>query len=293
MATKWRRAFRWVAGIAAGLALFVSLWMLKVAWRSPARYQPDAATRLVVPIMSAVEYDRVLPSHARPFVFRARVAGGEALVFGAEHTKDPECKQIAEMRRLFKEFSPTVVLVEGRPGSPIAGLGDPVRQFGEAGMALSLARSSGIPTWSWEPTRDDETSAMLNRFPKERVALFYILRPYVSDLRHGKPADPDAALESNRASRVRWRGLENSFASVREIDRVWARDFRGLPDWRDTSDEFGWPGYLSEIAEASRDVRTEQMARCVLDLCAKGERVLVVCGSSHAVRAKSAIDGGG
>ncbi|MBX3381579.1 MAG: hypothetical protein KF805_15900 [Phycisphaeraceae bacterium] len=268
-----------------------AVWMWKIAWRSPPNYVPREGIRMRAPLMSDAEYERVLGSHARPFVYELLVGRGATLVYGATHTKDPSDPQIADLRRCFLEFEPTVVLVEGRPGSPVAGIGDPVKRFGESGLAVSLARTRGIPYWSWEPSSEEETRAMLGVFPKERVALFYILRPYVSDLRHGKPADPTAALERTRAQRVRWPGLDGSYASVAEIDAVWARDFRGLPDWRDTSDEFGWPGYLSEVSLRSRDLRTENMARSVLELCARGERVLVVCGSSHAVRARSSIDG--
>lgn len=285
------RSSRWAAIAAAAIVLVGAVWMWRIAWRSPPQYVPRADVRVRAPIMSSAEYERVSASHARPFVYEATVGRGTVLVFGASHTKDPANPQIAELRTRFSSFAPTTLLVEGRPGSPIAGLTDPVRQFGEAGIAISLARAASLPYWSWEPTRDEETGVMLSSFPKDRVALFYILRPYVSDLRHGKPADPTAALEAIRAKRVVWPGLEGSFASVAEIDSVWKRDFAGLPDWRDTSDEFGWPGYLSEIALRSRDLRTENMVRCALDLCAKGERVLVVCGSSHAVRAKAAIVG--
>jgi len=285
------RALRWAAIAAAAILLVGAVWMWKIAWRSPPHYVPRADIRVRAPIMSAAEYERVSASHARPFVYEATVGRGAVLVFGASHTKDPADPQIAEFRRRFSSFAPTAVLVEGRPGSPIAGLADPVRQLGEAGLAIALSRAASVSYWSWEPSRDGETGAMLFSFPKDRVALFYILRPYVSNLRHGKPADPNAALEAIRAKRVRWPGLENSFASVAEIDALWKRDFQGLPDWRDTSDEFGWPGYLSEIASRSRDLRTENMARCALDLCAKGERVIVVCGSSHAVRARAAIVG--
>jgi hypothetical protein len=286
------RALRWAAIVAAAILLVAAVWMWKIAWRSPPHYVPREDVRVRAPIMSAADYEQILSSHARPFVCEASVGRGAVLVFGASHTKDPSDPQVAELRRRFKEFAPTAVLVEGRPGSPVAGIGDPVRQFGESGLAISLARSRSIAYWSWEPSRDGETRAMLAAFPIKRVALFYILRPYVSDLRHGKPADPTAALEAIRAKRVQWPGLEGSFASVAEIDSVWKRDFEGLPDWRDTSDEFGWPGYLTEIALRSRDLRTENMARCALDLCAKGERVLVVCGSSHAVRARAAITSG-
>jgi hypothetical protein len=132
--------------------------------------------------------------------------------------------------------------------------------------------------------REVEVAAQLRRFPRERVALYYVLRPYVSARRFGRPTDPDAEVESVREERTSWPGLEGTLPDVAAIDAVWRRDFAGLPDWRDTSDERGWPGYLEEIADAANDLRDEHLARVLLELAARGERVFAVAGSSHAVR---------
>ncbi len=287
--TNHHRALKRLLVTLSVIGLAGLIWMWKIAWRSPASFSPKSTTRLATPIMSAKEYDRLISSHPRPFIYELSSSPGAILVFGAEHSKNPAHPQFNTLRRNFARFAPTCILVEGRPGSPIAGLSDPVGLLGEGGLAISLARAAGIQAWSWEPTRDEEVRAMLGAFPKDRVALFYVLRPYVSALRHGKPKDPDTALEEIRAKRTKWPGLEGSFSAVAEIDEMWRRDFAGLPDWRDTSDEFGWPGYLSEIALYNRDLRTECMARCAIELSRVGHRVLVLCGSSHAVRAEPAL----
>jgi hypothetical protein len=163
-------------------------------------------------------------------------------------------------------------------------LRDAIAALGEGGEVLRLARAAGIPVWSWEMPRDAEVAAQLARFPRERVALFYVLRPYVSTRRFGRPADPEAEVEPVRKERTRLPGLEGTLPDVASIDAIWRRDFAGLPDWRDTSDERGWPGYLGEIANAANDLRDEHLARVLLDLAGRGERVFAVAGSSHAVR---------
>ncbi len=276
--------------IGALATLTAGAWF--TSWTSPRSYVPKAAMD-TDRLMSARRYDELLPTHPRPYVVKRAIGSGKVVVFGATHTKDPTDPQLTRLREEWNALKPTVALVEGRPSGPLAALRDPVTNFGESGLVVSLARRAswegGCVIYSWEPDREWEVRTMLAKFPKERVALFYILRPYVSDLRHGKPANPDAAIEATRAKRSKWPGLEGAIDSVAAVDAIWKRDFAGLPDWRETSDAYGWPGYLREISEVSRDLRTANMAAAILELTAQGERVFVVCGSSHAVRAEPAL----
>ncbi len=276
--------------------LLAAAWF--TSWTAPRSFVPKTSLD-TDRLMSARQYDQVLSTHPRPYVVERAIGGGpgggagRVVVFGAEHTKDPGHPQLTRLREEWERLKPTVALVEGRPSGPLAALGDPVKQFGESGLVVSLARRAswdgGCEIYSWEPDREWEVRTMLAKFPKERVALFYILRPYVSDLRHGKPANPDAALEATRVKRSKWPGLEGAIDSVAAVDAIWKRDFAGLLDWRDTSDAYGWPGYLKEISEVSRDLRTANLAASALELAGRGERVFVVCGSSHAVRVELAL----
>jgi hypothetical protein len=73
------------------------------------------------------------------------------------------------------------------------------------------------------------------------------------------------------------------------IDMIWARDFAGLPDWRETSDAHGLPGYLDELSARSNALRDEHLAAVIVDLVRRGERVFAVAGSSHAVKLDAAL----
>lgn len=281
---------KWHLAIGAvSLPVLAAAFVAVFAWRSPPYYQPDESSNPTRAILSSAEYDAARETHARPYEYTQTLTPGSARVVGAEHSKDPRSVSVAAVRRAFDEFRPTVVLIEGRLGFHLGGIDSGVRRFAEPAAAYALARRGNVRVFTWEPARDEEVRRMLDRFPKERVALFFVLRPYFSNLRHGRPADPDNALEKIRATRTRWAGLEGTLPSVASIDEIWRRDFAGLADWRDTSDQHGWPGPLAELAEWNRDLRTNHLARCVIDLTRKGERVLVVCGSSHAVRLRPAL----
>lgn len=278
-----RRALRTSLVVLLALIALVAFgWA--TSWRSPAFYPLAESRALPAPVLTLAEYDAVHATFPRPYVVACTAGDGRVILFGATHTRDARHPEIAELRRRFAELAPTVALVEGRPGGPFVALRDAIAVLGEGGEVMRLARAAGVPVWSWEMPREVEVAAQLARFHRERVALFYVLRPYVSERRFGRPADPDAGVESVRRERTRWPGLEGTLPDVAAIDAIWRRDFAGLPDWRDTSDERGWPGYLAEVSDAANDLRDEHFARVLLDLMGRGERVFAVAGSSHAVR---------
>jgi hypothetical protein len=242
-----------------------------------------------VPILSMAQYDSLSEIHRRPYVVRIETGFGALLLFGATHTQDPADPQLGLLRREWEAFRPNTALVEGRLGFLFPYLMDPVKEYGEMGATAALARSDGVPLYSWEPRREWEVATMLDSFPAERVALFYVLRPYFSGIRFGRPADPEGFVEEFRRKRTRYPGLEGTLPSIAAIDSVWARDFSGLPDWRETSDEHGLPGYLRDLSARSNALRDEHLAAVLIDLVRRGERVFAVSGSSHAVKLDAAL----
>src|SRR5918997_5056224 len=283
-----RRTLARTLGAVAATALIILAVLWMTVWRSPPFYDAPGAS-LPMPILSMAQYDSLSESHPRPYLVRAGNGSGALLLFGASHTRDPADPELARLRREWDTFRPTTALVEGRLGFLLPYVMDPVEEYGEMGAAAALARSNGVPLYSWEPRREWEIARMLDSFPAERVALFYVLRPYFSELRFGRPDDPEGYVEEYRRKRTRYPGLEGTLPSVAAIDSLWARDFAGLPDWRGTSDEHGLQGYLEDLAARSNALRDEHLAAVLLDLVRRGERVFAVAGSSHAVKLDHAL----
>ncbi|MCK6614718.1 MAG: hypothetical protein L6Q47_10815 [Ignavibacteriaceae bacterium] len=272
--------------------LFLLLGLLTtgcgIIWTSPAYYTPSAEVELLAPIMSREGYDSVHAHFTRPYIVYIE---GErsALVFGASHTKDPDDPQLAKIDSLWHAFNPDAALVEGRLGFLLKGLMDPVVNHGEGGYVYNLARQKGIEVYSWDPAIDQDVKNTLRYYTPRQTALFYVLRPYFSNFRFGKPDDPDAFVEEFRAKRTKIPGLEGSLNSIAEIDSIWAADFKGLPDWRETSDAYGLPLYLGSIAALSNNYRDEHFVKTIADLTKKGKRVFAVAGSSHAVKIERSL----
>ncbi len=271
------------------LSVVLLLMYTGVIWRSPEHYSVAAVKDFKQPVMSMEEYSNV-PGHRRPYTFHLSKGDGEAYIVGIEHTKDSNAPQLDTINRIWEDFKPNVVLVEGRLGFLFSGIQDPVKTHGEGGRVISLARRDNVKFYTWEPLKQDEVNMMLKRFPAEKVALFYSLRPYLSNYRYGKPANPAKNLQGYIDSRTDYDGIRGEITTVAQVDSIWAADYPQEKDWRDSSDEFAWPkGELSEMAAYSNELRNIHMCTAILELMEQGNKVFVSMGSSHAFRIEKTL----
>ncbi len=267
----------------------VAAWLLGTAWRRLPLHEPAPAVS--GPIMDNAEYALVIDTHARPYAYIIENSDGDGVVqiFGAEHTMDAGDAQLADIRVRWNAMAPTIALIEGRQGMLFPAFMDPVQTFGEGGFVRALALDSGARAMSWEPPVDVLIeSVKAQEFTSEQIALRLMLNPYFSNLRHGKPSDPESFVLDTLNERSKWPGIDGAISSMDELNSAWLRSFPDGPDWRDVSDEYGLPGFLGAM-DLNR-ARDEHLVRCVVDLAGQGERVFVICGSSHAVKVRGAIE---
>ncbi|MEM7116423.1 MAG: hypothetical protein AAF614_28570 [Chloroflexota bacterium] len=285
----WKTKLRRAGVILLLLWGLLVLWGYWFAWRKVPTYSPLPNIVLAHPLLTGAEYETVMGTHPRPYLVELTTDdGGSLLLFGAEHTKDPNNPQIQEIRRRWEGLEPTVALVESDLGILFPGLMEPVETFGEPGVVHALARQAGIPTYTWEPPLEAKIAALLAQpFSQEQIALSVILSPYFSNRRFGRPADPEGVVAEIVRKRRDWPGIEGVLGDVTAVNQAWQNHFPNGPDWRDVSDEYGLPGFLGQIdGNLARD---EHFVRVIIDLVEKGERVFAVAGSSHAVKLEAAL----
>lgn len=258
--------------------IFVVVLILSIvylmAWKSPRYYIPQNAYNTADSIVPFLQYTG---EHERPFLVETKTA----IVFGATHTKDRKDPQLIQMENLWSEFKPTIALVEGRLGFLLPPFMDPVQELGEGGMLKALAHRDGVKIMNWDLSKKALADSLQLYFTREQIALQQILNPYFGNLRFGKPSSPDGFIEEY-IKRAAYVGLEDSIKTVADIDRIWVKYFPAGPDWRETSDEYALPGYLAKLVATSNDIRNRQLVASIKELVKKGERIFVVCGSSHA-----------
>ncbi len=278
-------------GVTVGIfaAGFITLLYFGIMWRSPEFYSVKTTRNFKIPIMDMAAYD-TLGNHPRPYIFEVGSGNGVAYILGIEHTKEENDGQINIIRATWETVNPEIAFVEGRLGFLFSGLQNPVEYYGEGGATVSLAKRDNIPVYTWEPKRDDEIKLMLEKYSPKQIAAFYALRPYLSDFRFGKPADPDQVMSDFISTRTDYDGIRGSISNVSQIDSIWKKDFPTLRDWRDTSDQFGWPkGWLSELAAMSNNIRDIHLCNAIIEEVEKGKTVFATMGSSHAFRIEKTL----
>lgn len=230
-------------------------------------------------LRTSAEHDAIMgPIWPKPYVLEFP----RLVFYGAHHTNDRNDPQFVAIERQWNAFEPTVALCEGRSrGMFIGPIFSRLGGKSEVQLVHELARRDGVRLLSLEPRYEDEVAALLKEWTPEQVALYFTMRVYWSEA--GGHADEDLAVDLLK-KRTDVAGLRGSIATLADLDRVWQRETRGaLGDWRTRKDEPDaafWP----EISVDSRRVRGEHMARTLLDLHRKGERVFAVVGSGHVVR---------
>ncbi len=263
--------------VAIGLAAYTKLHF------SPAAptYPDDKSIELPHRLRTADEHDRARELNGgNPYILAFDVRdGGSLLYYGASHTSDPKDPQVADISTRWKAFNPTVALYEGRRRNFVFGaLIEPFAGLPEPALVHKLARRDNVSLYSLEPSYNDEVAQLIDEFSAERVALYFFMRVYSSEA--GGVAN-EALATDLLAKRTDVDGLRGSIPSLDALDRVWQRDFPDAEDWRTLRGE---PGYLAEISHASRRIRGEHMARILIDLVRKGERVFALVGSGHVIR---------
>ena len=287
--SRLRRKVAIVLVVVVSAWVLFAVWLLGTAWRRVPGYEPGSTPDAISLILGADDYDAVIDSHTRPYVFTVDAGtGGRVVVFGAEHTKDPDDPQIEAIRDRWEALQPTVALVESDLGVLFPAFMNPVETFGEVGAVHGLARAAGISTYTWEPPDDRVIRSALDQgFTSRQVALRWVLGPYFANLRHGKPDEPEKFVLDTLADRSDVDGIRGLLNSMTDIERAWRVEFPDGPDWRDVSDQYGLPGFLGEI-DLNR-IRDEHLVSCVAELVGSGEKVFVICGSSHAVKIEPAL----
>jgi hypothetical protein len=289
---RWRRLRRMaIVTIAVLMAMAIGVW--RCSWWAPPIYAGGSKRVVQGRALDSAGHDaRVTLLDEGPYVLHiqtdvAREIGearrGSLLFFGSRHSKDPGHPQLAELRRAWEGFAPTVALVEGRMGFFVGSASQGIGVFGEGAAAYCLAERSGIPVYTLEPPLDLEIAALEEIGDRTQVALFRTLSGYISARRGGPVSD----FKINRLLSKRAAPLTDALPSIAALDAYFAAQFPDLPGWRELPEEAMWPGrtdtWLNLMATRSNIVRDEHFVRTMLDLVNRGERVLAIAGRSHTI----------
>ncbi|WP_298904064.1 hypothetical protein [uncultured Psychroserpens sp.] len=269
--------------------LILILFFTNVMWKSPAFYKTETQYTLEVPVMDMTTYKTIINTHRRPYIYTVYGKNkGKVIVVGVEHINDPSNAQFDSIRHYWAINKPDVALVEGRLGFLFKWFQDPIEHYGESGLTSALAKKDHVNLFTWEPTREDEIELMIKRYPAEKLAMFYALRPFYGLSKEERQNNPEDALQKLIDERTDYDHLRHTITSWQDVDSIWQTDFPNK-DWRHHDAGYGWPGYLQEIWNGSNLSRDEHMIQIILEQVNQGKTVFVTMGSSHAPRIENTL----
>lgn len=140
--------------------ILLIVWGYFNIWRSPKFYLEKNTCSPFENILTMKQYGEVINTHKRPYIIKSE----HVLVFGSEHTKNPNDSQIETIETVFNEFKPTIVLVEGRLGFLIPYAMNPIKNYGEMGKAAELAKKYNLPLYSWDTPKNEQLNALQGKF---------------------------------------------------------------------------------------------------------------------------------
>lgn len=265
--------------VPAGAIGFVA----KFSWIKPPSYPTSSEKLWRGEFPDESDVKKRMDTAPAPLVLSASYGKGVITIVGVHHTRDPKDPQIVALETEWAKAKPTVAFVEGKASGPLSGL-NTISKHGEAGWLVAKARASGARYFTWDVPREALVAEIRKHFTAEQTALAIIGNKYFSDFRFGKPSDPDGMLAGLIAERGGYPELEGKVQSVADYDRLWIELLPRAKDWRDTSDEYGLPGFIEDIALHTRRMRDSHLLNMAVQEAEKGGRVFAVAGHTHAVR---------
>jgi hypothetical protein len=220
-------------------------------------------------------------------VLSIRRGDGHLVVFGVEHSRDPDHPQFVRLIELFEATEPTLVLYEGEGGSTLGTPDEAIRAGGESGLLRYLASQTSSRVASLEPPQSAIVAHLLGLFSPEQVQLFLLLRRvhYLS-MRYDwervrATIDAHIGTEFAPTSAVRWpiqsfSDLETSF------ERTWPEySIREMPEtWFDPRLRVEGV-FLNDVNAAESDFRNEHVFRRLAAALIDGDRVFAAIGRGH------------
>lgn len=283
------RRRRTLASVSLLLCAIAVIAALRMAWWSPPVYQPRPGVAVRGVRLDSQAHDaRVITLGESPYLLHLEQAssnppGGALLFFGARHSKDPGHAQLEALRDAWRQFRPTVALVEGRMSFFVGTATQGIRVFGEGAAVYAMAQAAAIPLYTLEPPLELEIAAMDTCGDRTQVAMFRVLSGYISARRGGPVSD----FKVRRLLARRARPLTDELPTIEAFDAYFASQFPGGPDWRDLPEQAIWPAgedtLLHRMATRSNEVRDQHFARTLIDLVDRGHRVLAIAGRSHTI----------
>ena len=211
--------------------------------------------------------------------------------FGAHHSKNKE--QIEEIKRIISNFKPEIILIEDQfhqftyPNEEAA-----IENGAEMGFACFFAKEKGIKVISNDPPRTEEYKYMENKYGREKVFIYYILRP----LEQMKKQQPEiykniiVDLIQNFKSEANWEDFDFSQKSFNKIfEKIFLCPYDSNKSFYDYFNPTLDLNLLNEMTRDLNMFRDDFMISILKEILKKFNRIFIIKGHHHLEKYKNKI----
>ena len=217
---------------------------------------------------------------------------GRLYFFGAGHSSDPSDPQFLKIEQAWNQVKPTIAFYEG-PNRPIAATRDEtIKQAGESGFVRFLATRDGIPFVTLEPSPQEEANFVMQKFSREQVMLFYVLREAqrLRERRKMSGQEIRVAITQLLERVAKAKVFENPFANLNELEAAYKRYWKSPEHWWQAPSAWFDPLnsssktggiFTNEINQMSSGYRNLHMYRILSKAVLDEKKVFAVVGGDH------------
>ena len=237
-------------------------------------------------------------NHPTPYIYH--LAKGQQVLFnfGVRHSRKPDDPQWEELAREWNEFlsaanDKRMVLFEGsRLLAPEGDRDATILKFGESGVLVLLAKSSGA-SFDWpDPTFKEEVAFLKQNFDTDAVAYFFFARSAGSWLRAGTMGTFDEVIRKAADAGRRIPGAPTDVSAYATIhERIFGKPL-GY-DQQETIIRASAPVYhdsvINDIARADSRFRNERIVLKAEKYWNDGYSIFMLFGTAHAVIQEPAL----
>ncbi|MCK9351460.1 MAG: hypothetical protein WCT49_04130 [Candidatus Paceibacterota bacterium] len=219
--------------------------------------------------------------------------------FGANHSHDPNNEQFPVLREFWGKFMDktggknSVVFVEGGLRKVLKDEEMTIKRNGEGGLITWLAKDIEAHIYCPEPTRTEETEALLKKFSKDEIEYYY----YMRGLHSGSRLNPKPNFEeyANKCltrdkTESKWEDFDFSIENMKRIHK----NLFGV-DFDENEDRFSYinptteNSVINKVARACSTYRNVHIVSEILKFWQEGKNIFVVFGGAHAVLQEPAL----
>lgn len=227
---------------------------------------------------------------SKPYILKYSARGKSLIFFGSIHTFNSKHPQFKELQKLFKNFKPEIVLVEGGISpEKFASKEEATKKEGERGLIQYLCEKFDTPIISCEPKLKSLANKLARKYSKEEVFLSLIIREILCFSMKRENVGVEDFLSyvvKNMKKEIGWKNFD---FSLKNLDKIHKKFFNRKLNPLDIKfyRKISYPIYnnsiFNEISREESRIRDKHVFNLIKRMLRKYSRVFVVMGSSHAI----------